>query len=67
MRAMPTFFPRILAQARDRWASISFFVLEAAAAFVMTVIVLLLLMFRRSELREVRGSQWKVSGDAGWE
>eukprot|EP00904_Undaria_pinnatifida_P005762 jgi/Undpi1/2315/HiC_scaffold_13.g05698.m1 len=48
-----TFHPRGLRGARDRWASISFFVLEAAAAFVMTVIVLLLLMFRRSELREV--------------
>ena len=41
-------------QPRGRWVSIAFFVLEASAGFTMGIIVVLLLLYRRSELREVR-------------
>lgn len=41
-------------QDRTKWICTSYFIMEAVTGLVMSIIVVGLLLFRRSELREVR-------------
>ena len=60
---MFTFSPPIGHQGRDRWITLSYVVFEAVASVAMTIIVVLLLLFRRSELCEVR----RLLNSSDWE
>eukprot|EP00904_Undaria_pinnatifida_P005765 jgi/Undpi1/2318/HiC_scaffold_13.g05701.m1 len=55
-----SFQPTAQTLARNRWISISYFILEAVAGLMMSIIVVLLLLFRRLELREAWGLHGRI-------